>query len=135
MGSVVMSWPPTVIVPSEGGMNPVIIRIVVDLPAPFGPRKPSTSPRSTSNETSFTATFAPNALVRFLTLIMESLLGLAWLRGLFFWRVRYIRVLKCVTQSAAAKFCVWRRNRNHLQIKGHSGIRTDPPGRLALFAV
>src|SRR5258706_445437 len=41
-----MSWSPIVISPSVGGMKPVIIRIVVDLPAPFGPRKPRTSPRS-----------------------------------------------------------------------------------------
>ena len=31
----------------------MIIFIVVDLPAPFGPKKPSTSPRATSNDTSF----------------------------------------------------------------------------------
>ena len=40
-------------------MKPVIIRIVVDLPAPFGPRNPSTSPFSTVNETPFTALFCP----------------------------------------------------------------------------
>ena len=50
-------------------MKPVTMRMVVDLPAPLGPRKPSTSPRSTENDTSFTASFGPNALVRFSTLI------------------------------------------------------------------
>ena len=50
-----MSKPPTDTVPAVGGMKPVIMRMVVDLPAPFGPRKPSTSPRSTENETSSTA--------------------------------------------------------------------------------
>ena len=55
-------------------MKPVIMRMVVDLPAPFGPRKPSTSPRSTVNETSFTATFGPKAFVRFSTVITELLL-------------------------------------------------------------
>ena len=35
-----MSNPPTETSPAVGGMNPVIIRIVVDFPAPFGPRKP-----------------------------------------------------------------------------------------------
>src|SRR5262252_7785177 len=59
-----------VILPDVGGMKPVTMRMVVDLPAPFGPRKPSTSPRSTVNETSFTASLVPNALVRFSTLIM-----------------------------------------------------------------
>jgi hypothetical protein len=38
-------------------MKPVIMRIVVDLPAPLGPRKPSTSPRSTLKETPSTARF------------------------------------------------------------------------------
>ena len=30
-----MTWPPTVIRPDVGGMNPVTMRMVVDLPAPF----------------------------------------------------------------------------------------------------
>src|SRR5215210_5570284 len=50
-------------------MKPVTMRMVVDLPAPLGPRKPRTSPRSTANERSLTAIFGPNALVRFCTLI------------------------------------------------------------------
>ena len=40
-----MSWPQTTAVPAVGARKPVIIFIVVDLPAPLGPRKPSTSPR------------------------------------------------------------------------------------------
>src|SRR6202007_71236 len=71
-----MSWPPTVMVPTEGGMKPVIIRMEVDFPAPFGPRKPRTSPRSTENETLLTASFGPNALVRFWTLIILLLVVL-----------------------------------------------------------
>src|SRR5258705_9570870 len=47
--------------PSLGGMKPVIMRMVVDLPAPFGPRKPSPSPRSTLNEMPSTARLAPKA--------------------------------------------------------------------------
>jgi hypothetical protein len=54
-----------------GGMKPVIMRIVVDLPAPFGPRKPSTSPRSTANETPSTARLAPKVFTRFSILIMD----------------------------------------------------------------
>src|ERR1041384_4712063 len=64
------SKPPTLTVPEEGGINPVIMRMVVDLPAPFGPRKPSTSPRSTENEMPSTACFVPNNFFRFSTLIM-----------------------------------------------------------------
>src|SRR5215472_9998651 len=70
MGCSTMSKPPTVTVPSEGGINPVIIRIVVDLPAPFGPRKPSTSPRSTENEMPSTARLAPKSFTKFWTLII-----------------------------------------------------------------
>ena len=40
------------------------MRIVVDLPAPLLPRKPKISPRPTSNDTSSTATNAPNRRVR-----------------------------------------------------------------------
>src|SRR2546430_10003324 len=45
--------------PSVGGMKPVIMRMVVDLPAPLGPRKPSTSPRSTENDIPSTACLVP----------------------------------------------------------------------------
>src|SRR5580692_8344822 len=38
-------------------------RMVVDLPAPLGPRKPTTWPRSTSNDTSSTAVMPLNLLV------------------------------------------------------------------------
>ncbi len=54
--SRVTSAPQTTAVPAEGARKPVIIFIVVDLPAPFGPRKPSTSPRATVKLTSSTAT-------------------------------------------------------------------------------
>src|SRR6267142_2821067 len=54
-------------------MKPVIMRMVVDLPAPLGPRKPSTSPRSTVNEMPSTARLAPKAFTRFSILIMQNL--------------------------------------------------------------
>src|SRR5215213_5850581 len=66
-----MSNPPTVIRPSVGGIKPVIMRIEVDLPAPLGPRKPSTSPRSTENDTPSTARLGPKVLTRLSTLIMS----------------------------------------------------------------
>src|SRR4030095_16350741 len=50
--------------PEVGGMKPVIMRMVVDLPAPFGPRKPSTSPRSTLKEMPSTARLGPKAFTR-----------------------------------------------------------------------
>ena len=45
-----------VTVPDVGGVSPVSIRSVVDLPAPFGPRNPVTVPGSQCNETLSTAT-------------------------------------------------------------------------------
>src|SRR5467141_1528575 len=51
-------------------MNPVIMRIVVDFPAPFGPRKPSTSPRSTVNEMPSTTRLGPNAFASLSIFIM-----------------------------------------------------------------
>src|SRR5688500_14534044 len=56
--------------PEVGGRNAVRIFIVVLFPAPFGPRKPTTSPFSTSNEMSFTAVKEPYFLVRCWTLII-----------------------------------------------------------------
>ena len=53
-----MTWA----VPAVGVMKPVSIRMVVDLPAPFGPRKPSTSPRLTAKLISSTACTGPNRL-------------------------------------------------------------------------
>src|SRR6476646_7176637 len=70
-GDSATSKPPTATLPSVGGMKPVIILMVVDLPAPFGPRKPSTSPRSTVNEIPSTARFAPKAFTRLSILIIK----------------------------------------------------------------
>jgi hypothetical protein len=44
--------------------------MVVDLPAPLGPRKPSTSPFSTENDKLSTAVIPPKRFVRFLTSII-----------------------------------------------------------------
>src|SRR5689334_10035284 len=44
--------------------------MVVDLPAPFGPRKPVTVPGSQVNDTSWTAGWLPYLLLRCSTLIM-----------------------------------------------------------------
>src|SRR5690625_28278 len=49
------SLPLIVIVPESGINKPQIILMVVVFPAPFGPSKPSISPRLTVNETSSTA--------------------------------------------------------------------------------
>src|SRR5579885_952576 len=46
--------------------------MVVDLPAPLGPRKPSTSPPLTLSETSSTARIGPKRFVRWRTEIISS---------------------------------------------------------------
>lgn len=51
--------PFTVIVPLVGASRPRIIRIVVDLAAPFGPRNPVTTPGCTVNDKSSTVTLWP----------------------------------------------------------------------------
>ena len=53
--------------PDVGLSRPHNMRIVVDLPAPFGPRKPKTSPLRTSRLMRSTATKSPNRLTRFST--------------------------------------------------------------------
>ena len=51
--------PATRTVPEVAAMKVVMIRMVVLLPAPFGPRKPTTSPRPTENDTASSATCCP----------------------------------------------------------------------------
>ena len=46
-------------VPDDGRRIPAIMRSVVVLPAPLGPRKPNSSPRGTSRSTAFTAVKDP----------------------------------------------------------------------------
>ena len=59
-GWVSISWPTIEIEPLSGARNPVIIRMVVLLPAPFGPNKPATCPVGSSKETFLTAWSDPN---------------------------------------------------------------------------
>src|SRR5262249_41259531 len=63
-GSAFTLKPPTKASPEVGRSRPQRIRIVVDFPAPLGPRNPKISPRSTVNETWLTATKLPNCLKR-----------------------------------------------------------------------
>src|SRR5574342_314349 len=57
--SVQMSCPATHPPPPVGNSSPVRMRMVVDLPDPFGPRKPKISPGATWNEMRSTATKLP----------------------------------------------------------------------------
>ena len=58
------SMPRMVRLPLVGGETQPIIRIVDDLPAPLGPRKPNASPRCSSNSIPSTAVKSPNRFVR-----------------------------------------------------------------------
>jgi hypothetical protein len=69
-GAVSTSCPQTLIFPEVGARKPVINFMVVDLPAPFGPRNPSTSPGLTANEMSSTASKSPYRFVRLLISII-----------------------------------------------------------------
>ena len=51
-------------VPALGSSRPVSILMVVDLPAPFGPRKPKNCPGATLKVTSSTAVSSPKRRVR-----------------------------------------------------------------------
>src|SRR5579863_1857620 len=64
-GCRLTSKPPTTARPEVGAINPHSTRMVVDLPAPLGPRKPKISPGWTSRFRSATAVKSPKRLVSF----------------------------------------------------------------------
>src|SRR5258705_13503711 len=64
-----------VAVPAVGWSSPRITRMVVVLPAPFGPRKPVTMPGSTEQVRSSTARIRPNTLVRPANSIIDSMIS------------------------------------------------------------
>ena len=53
------SMPRIEALPAVGRISSITVRIVVVLPAPFGPRKPNTSPRWTSRSRSISALTSP----------------------------------------------------------------------------
>src|SRR5580693_7761539 len=61
------SYPATLAVPEVGSARVHRILIVVDFPAPFGPRKPKVSPAATSKSMPRTASISPYLLVSALT--------------------------------------------------------------------
>ncbi len=61
-GLCVMSSPSMVMVPAVGSSKPAIMRRVVVLPQPLGPRKETNSPGSTDRLKSSTAVVAPKVL-------------------------------------------------------------------------
>jgi hypothetical protein len=68
----------TVTRPVVGWSRPAIIRMVVDFPAPFGPRNPLTIPGCTTKFSPSTASLVPYRLLRFSTSIMVSAFPAWW---------------------------------------------------------
>ena len=68
--------PSTAEPPASGADSPTSIRIVVVLPAPFGPRNPVTVPGSQRNETSLTTVRPPRRFVRPVASIMAASIGI-----------------------------------------------------------
>src|ERR1035437_8480679 len=62
-----MEMPLSITSPEVGSSIVEMIRIVVVLPAAFGPTKPKTWPESSENEMLSTATVLPNSFRKFLT--------------------------------------------------------------------
>src|SRR5215468_2198504 len=71
-GSRARSWPSISTRPAVGLSSPAIMRMVVVLPAPFGPRKPWISPGATERLTPSTAVKAPYFLTSDSTAIIRS---------------------------------------------------------------
>src|SRR5438552_503434 len=70
-GSSFMRLPAMIISPAVARSSPAIMRSVVVLPQPEGPRRQTTSPAATDRSASRTATKSPNFLVIFLTSIVD----------------------------------------------------------------
>src|SRR5213083_1126651 len=64
--------PATEAVPSLGARIPHSMRMTVDFPEPFGPRKPKIEPLATESVTWSTAVKEPNRLVSFSQSIIDS---------------------------------------------------------------
>src|SRR6478736_6987812 len=70
-GSSFMRCPAMMTSPEVARSRPAIMRSVVVLPQPEGPRRQTTSPASTFRSASFTAVKAPNCLVTFRISIVD----------------------------------------------------------------
>src|SRR3954463_3895793 len=93
--------PNTSATPAVGRASPSRIRIVVDLPAPFGPRKPWISPAATVRSRPFRATVWPNRFSRPRVLITADMRGIVR-------RVHaFVNVLKSVNRSRRRRGRRW----------------------------
>src|SRR6266446_10265259 len=81
--SLEISYPSKRRYPLVGRTRPSTMRIVVDFPAPFRPRKPNISPRLTDNESCSTTMRRPYFFVRDCVsrTLLEGEIFICWLGG------------------------------------------------------
>src|SRR5699024_744741 len=121
--AVVIGRPPQRTRPSEMPRTPMIIRIVVVLPAPLPPTKPVISPFSTEKSTWSTAVRSPNRRVSPSTVMVCGAMSMTttlWIAGT--WRIRPEGDPRAPASSP--------RGRRSASTRHHSGRGTasDPPG-------
>src|ERR1700730_8188591 len=131
------SKPLTRALPEVGSSSVVSMRMSVDLPAPFGPRRPNTSPSSTSKVIPLTAVKPPN----FLTMFWTSIASMAVRRVRLSWDGQQHRrghtdcedaVVVVDTQADLERLDV-ALGPAHVALRGKSGVDTtieDRPGPL-----
>src|SRR5881397_2489730 len=107
--SGVAFWPANWTVPALGVTWPVVMRKLVVLPAPLGPSRPTTSPRSTSKLTPSTTDLRSQNFHHFLS------------RGY------------CLTSPSALRIAIagppWREEDTRSAGKGEGGFRRSAAGR------
>src|SRR5262250_3379091 len=77
-GSRSTSIPSTLARPEVGGKYPASVRMIVVLPEPFGPSRPTMLPASARKDTSRTASVRPNVLRRCSTAIIQKSTVESW---------------------------------------------------------
>src|SRR5262245_25233863 len=101
-------WPRTLAAPSVALMTPSRILISVVLPAPFWPKRPKISPRSTVSETPLRARIRPYCLVRLLVWMTDTDTPLRFApRCLFAPAQRVLRRPDAGIDRYAEEYSVW----------------------------
>src|SRR5690625_4494009 len=132
-GSRRMSCPSTRAVPASGTSRVASIRTIVVLPAPLGPSRPKTVPRSTVRSTPSTAVVSPNLLTRPSASIAGAFSMAVTFRG--WWRYGPMGGKELIGRSAVS---LLRRNRSpevdistspHSRYRGSAGRSDRASGR------
>src|SRR5262245_420589 len=113
---VTISKPCTSAVPEVGGRSVVSMRMSVDLPAPFGPSRPKTSPSSTAKLIPFTATKSPN----FFTICRTSMPFIIYLCGLPTFRRKPARLSLAFHLKVEATRSICGSPQRQQDVRGHA---------------